>query len=522
VFLPVCWSLKDHLMIRSLLVVGGGSAGFLAAVTLKRRLARLPITVLRCQNSGLIDVEEGTTPNLGYHLHNYLGLDIKEFYHKVEPLWKLGIRFEWGPRPFFNYAFGFELDTQFQLLPHGTGFYLKDRQPFEATGIRTTLMNSDKVWPRQPNGWPVVLADEFGFHLQNDKLVGYLEGLAGQCGVTVLDGDITEVLQNEQGVTGVRLASGQTVEADFFVDASGLSSRLLGQALAEPFYSYEDSLFCDRALVGSWERTQEPIKTCTRAGTMTAGWSWQVEHERRLQAGYVYSSRFQSDAEAETEFRSAFPRVDATRLLSFRSGRREHFWVKNVAGVGDAALTVDPLEASALSTTCAHAQALANSLVDCELEPNRTMIFNYNRHLIRPADSLRDFLAVHYRFNSRIDSPFWRECQAKVQLHWAEKIVSFFKENGPSILGRRCLFMDTDLTDYGMEGYLAVLVGLCVPYSTSYTPSAQDLMNWSKIQQVARKKAAVGYTVAEALNLVRAPNWVWPQGFYKQAYLNRP
>src|SRR5437588_511746 len=109
-------------MIGSVLVVGGGSAGFLAALTLKQRLPNLPVAVLRSKVSGGMGDGEGTTTTFGFHVHNYCGLDLKTFYRMVEPQWKLGTRFLWGPRPYFNCVFGFELDTKYQLLARTTGF----------------------------------------------------------------------------------------------------------------------------------------------------------------------------------------------------------------------------------------------------------------------------------------------------------------------------------------------------------------------------------------------------------------
>jgi tryptophan halogenase len=509
-------------MIRSVLVVGGSHAGFLAALTLKCRLPNLPVTLLRSGESDAIGVGEGTTTTFGYHLHNYCGLDVKTFYNLAQPQWKIGTRFEWGPRPFFNHVYGFELDTKYNILPRGTGYYVDNTEPFITTGLQSRLMVENKIWARKPDGSPRLNAEEFGYHLEHEKLSSYLETMAKERGISIIEGTVAHALRDEGGVTGVRLESGGTASADMYIDASGSRSQLLGRALEEPFHSYADALFCDRAIVSSWQRAEEPIRPYTTAETMNAGWCWRIEHEHHINRGYVYASSFLSDTEAEAEFRAKNPKVQTTRIVGFRSGRHERFWVKNVAAVGDAAAFVEPLEATALASVCAQCQALADTLADCDLEPNATTVFNSNRQLVRGLDAIRDFLAVHYRFNRRLDTPFWRECLEKVELHWANRFLDFFQENGPSVLWRRCLFDETDVHEFGMEGLLAMLVGQCVPYRSNYTPSDQDRQNWANIQKAISNKVATAFTIPEALSLVRSPQWVWPKGLYDRAQAARP
>jgi tryptophan halogenase len=509
-------------MIRSVLILGGGSAGFLTALALKTRIPELPLTLLRSKDLGIIGVGEGTTTSVGNHLHHYCKLDLDRFYRIAEPQWKIGIRFEWGPRPFFNYVFGFELDTHYGVLSRGTGYYLKNEEPFDATGVQSRLMNENKIWLRLPNGMPRIASDEFTYHLENEKFVQYLELMANERGINVVDDTVIGVEQDDNGVTKLRLQSEMEISADLYVDASGFRSQLMGQTLKEPFLSYKDSLFCDRAVVGGWDREDEPIKPYTTAETMNHGWAWQIEHERRINRGYVFSSPFVSDNDAEAEFRAKNPKVKATRFVPFKSGRYERLWVKNVVAVGNAAAFVEPLEATSLASICIQAQALAETLADCDWEPNRSTVFNFNRQLTRGYDAVRDFLALHYRFNRRIDTPFWRECLEKVELHHGNRVVDFYKENGPSVLWRRTLFDETEGREFGMEGYLAMLVGLCAPYETKFRPSEQDQKNWATIQQAVRNKVASAYTVPEALALVRSPHWRWPENLYVRSQAQRP
>src|SRR5271168_918109 len=138
-------------MIQSVLVLGGGSAGFLAAITVKYRLPHMPITVIRSPAIGIIGVGEATTNRLPMHLHGYLKLALGEFYRLAEPIWKLGIRFLWGKRPYFDFAFGNQLDTKYDLLKKETGFYCAEG-PFDYVGILSGLMTQNAAFLRQNNG----------------------------------------------------------------------------------------------------------------------------------------------------------------------------------------------------------------------------------------------------------------------------------------------------------------------------------------------------------------------------------
>ena len=141
-------------MLEHVLVLGGGGAGYLTAITLRIRLPKLRVTVLRSKDIGIIGVGEGTTVTIPQHLHDYLGIPMKEFWREAEPQWKLGIRYLWGPRPFFDYVFGFQIDTKYALLPKPTGYYI-DGTPWDYVGVQSGLMSENKICYRDITGWPV-------------------------------------------------------------------------------------------------------------------------------------------------------------------------------------------------------------------------------------------------------------------------------------------------------------------------------------------------------------------------------
>ncbi len=495
--------------VDNVVILGGGTAGFMAALTLKIKHPELAITVIRSKEIGIIGVGEGTTPGVPRHLHGYLNLDPGEFYRQARPTWKLGIRFLWGPRRSFDYTFGFQVDWKWNNLSKSNGFYCEEQ--FEYVDIASALMSHDRAFVRQPNGDPLINRN-LAYHLENETFVSYLEGQAARVGIRVRDETVQEAPLGDEGVAGLRLSSGELLTADLYVDCSGFRSFLLARALAEPYVSFQSTLFCDRAVASGWDRTDEPIKPYTTAETMNSGWCWQIEHEQRIHRGYVYSSAFISDEEAEVEFRAKNPQARATRIVKFPSGRYRNSWVKNVVAVGNASGFVEPLESTSLMVIGYECRLLAELLTDCNREPGPASVGVYNCEVGRTWDTIRQFLAIHYRFNRRLDTPFWRACLAEVDLVEARPLVDYYLENGPSLLPRAIVLGNGD--PFGMEGYLAMLVGQKVPYRRVYVPSEEEKRIWDSIRTENHVRAASGLTTSEALAAIRAPSWTWYAGYY--------
>jgi tryptophan halogenase len=357
------------------------------------------------------------------------------------------------------------------------------------------------VFPRKQDGAPH-FHKSHAFHIENKKLVGYLENQCRKVGVQFTEGTVASVERGPEGVEALVLESGQKVTAGLYVDASGFRSELLGRAMLEEFLSFEKSLFCDRAVIAGWPRTNEPILPYTVAETMEAGWCWQIEHENWINRGYVYSSRFITDEAALVEFRQKNPKIaNEPRVVKFKSGRYRRHWVGNVVGVGNSVGFVEPLEATALQVICLESSTLADTLKDSLLEPPPSLVDLYNTYNSRQWDDIRDFLAVHYAFNTRIDSPFWKACREETALAGAAPIVRFYQENGPSLVAEAVQFDPNN--SFGLEGYLAMLVGQGVPHGKPFTPTAAEQKIWKQRLQNYRDHAAQGFTVKSCLDMIR-------------------
>jgi tryptophan halogenase len=489
------------------IVLGGGSAGFMAAIALKRKLPGLSVRVVRSKEIGVIGVGEGSTPPMTRFLHDYIQVGEKMFFETARPSWKLGLKFIWGERPWFHYPFGPHLEMVPNGLTRPAGFYAWAGEMSDENAV-SAMMGQDRAIPRAANGGPVLDKSVLAYHFENERLVTFLEEFATALGVETVDDSVVEVRRDQNRVTGLLLKSGREESADLYVDCSGFASLLLGKTLGEPFVSFKKSLICERAVVGGWERgADEIIKPYTTCETMDAGWCWQIEHENRINRGYVYSPDFISDQEAEAEFRRKNPKVGPTRVVRFVSGRYERAWVGNVVAIGNAAGFVEPLEASSLGVICARCILLTNILLNCRQEVRPTQAALFNRDNAENWDSIRDFLAIHYKYNRRVDTPFWRHCREHTELAGARRIVEYYEENGPDPFWAGAMFGPYEA--FGVAAYLALLVGMRVPYRGSGGLGEAEMKVWDARRRANREAAGRAMGVKEAMNIIRSPQWRW-------------
>lgn len=498
--------------IRSILILGGGSAGFLAALAIRVRFPDIPLTLLRSPELGIIGVGEGTFAHVPKHLHGFLGIPPAEFHAETRPTWKLGTKFLWGKRPHFVYTFDNQVDHVVPGLSRTNGYYAFD--DFSHASVHGSLMELGKAFRRQADGSPH-LDHQFGYHIENELFVGYLEKLAVRKNVTLIDGTVGQVEPSEEGVGGLVLQDGRRLSADLYVDCSGFASLLLGQTLGTRFTPFTDTLFCDRAVVGSWARgADEPILPYTTSETMDAGWCWRIEHPDKIVRGYVYGSAFISDEDAEAEYRRKNPKVTNTRVVKFRTGAHDKLWVKNVMAVGNSSGFVEPLEATAIAYVCSQTRALADALYYNEGVVSERIRDGVNQIFVDGWHNIKDFLGLHYRFNNRLETPFWKACVNDVALGQGEDIVDYYRTHGPNSLLRQVLERRNEM--FSLEGFYTILLGLKVPFENRYRPTEAQWRRWERFRAENEREAKFGLTIDEAMKVIRMPEWNWNPDFYKE------
>ena len=202
--------------------------------------------------------------------------------------------------------------------------------------------------------------------------------------------------------------------------------------------------------------------------------------------------------------------------MKFVSGRYERGWVKNVVSIGNSNGFVEPLESTSLAAICEECHALAVSLVDSGREPGPALAAVYNRRNRQTWDDIRRFLAVHYKFNTRLDTPFWRAARSDTDLAGAEEFVDYYVENGPSVAWKAALITGRDV--FGFEGWLAMMVGQKVPYRRGFEPDDHERQVWRQVREHQRAQASAGLTVRQALTAVRSPHWRTRPDFFRYPY----
>ncbi len=489
-------------------ILGGGTAGYLAALALRRRFPRLPVTLIESSSVPVIGVGEATTPLMPQFLHVDLGLSVRELFREVRPTLKLGIRFEWGrPGGAFHYPFG--------------PLHVLEPEVYDGDLLgcsqQSLLMSAGAVglYPESPdfgNGaWRSELDVDVAYHLDNRRFVRYLKKQAAAFGVETVDARIVdvEVADGRETVTALVVDDGRRFASDLYVDASGFRSLLMGKALGSPFVSYGDSLFTDRAVIATvpYEATvpdESPadgaIPPYTTAETMSAGWCWSTPQRDADHRGYVFCSAFQDAEAAEREMRAANPGMGDARLVTFRAGRHRHFWRGNVVALGNAYGFVEPLESTALHLLIRQIGLLLGALPVRRGERGAPAVAN--RRVGAFWDYLRWFLALHYRFNRRLDTPFWRHCRREVDVSGHGELLELFRDRGP-LSYQRSAASRFDYPDplWGPEGIDVVLLGQGVP-SRLPRPAASR-REWAARLSLARaavRQAAPQAPALEALD----------------------
>lgn len=415
--------------IKSVVILGGGTAGWMTASYLAKALqGSVNITVLEAPSIPKIGVGEATVPNLHRTFFAYLGLSEEEWMRECNASFKMGIKFiNWrtggtgiaNPRPLgestdaFYHLFGVIPDHEQFPLSH-YWFYKQQQgqisEPFDYACYNEPPALDAKLAPRWLDGkrWT-----NYAWHFDANLVADFLRRFATRkLGVLHIQDEMTEVLFDERGfITALRTKAGRVLDGDFFVDCSGFRGLLINQAMREPFLDMSDHLLCNRAVATAvpHDDATNGVEPYTSAIAMKAGWTWKIPMLTRFGTGYVYSSRFASQEEATGDFCQLWNLNEAETPLNqirFRVGRNRRAWVKNCVSIGLSSCFLEPLESTGLYFVTAAIYYLAKHFPDKRFD--QVLIDRFNWEIQEMFDDSRDFIQAHFYFSPRVDTSFWR------------------------------------------------------------------------------------------------------------------
>ncbi len=448
-------------MAKHVVVVGGGSSGWMTAAYLRKALGeKVEVTVIESPNIKTVGVGEATFSTIKLFF-DFLELPEHEWMPACNATYKLAIRFvNWTEEgghfyhPFQRYETvdGYNMGEWWLKLKRG-------EEAFDYSCFTTPAICDAKKSPRYLDGRVYddrvqnifagddaiadnkFLADHqvqypYAYHFDASLLAKFLEGYGKKRGVKQIHDEVRQVVLAEDGsIDYLETAKHGPLKGDLYVDCTGFRGLLINQALNEPFISFAESLLCDSAIALQipMDIQADGIAPYTQATALSSGWSWRIPLYGRIGTGYVYSSAHTSKDQAEAEFREYLgPIADScpANHIKMRIGRNRNSWVKNCVAIGLSSGFVEPLESTGIFFIQHGIEELVHHFPHGT--PDAESIASYNHAVADCIDGVRHFLTLHYRASNRRDNDFWRATQETVLTPELEERMKLWKKRLPS------------------------------------------------------------------------------------------
>lgn len=422
--------------IQSFCIVGGGTAGWMAAALLSNifKGTAIKITLVESPDIATIGVGEATVPSFMAFLAS-AKINPKEFIEATASTFKLGIRFDnWYQQqhsffhPFGKIGRNLDGHDFYQLwlktLAEGDGTRLMDHAP-------AAIMAEQHRFMVEAQLQHTPLAN-YGYALHLDAVLAarYLRTIAQANGVVRIEATVNSVALDERAyIESVSLADEQTIAADFFIDCSGFKGLLIEETLNVGYENWSHYLPCDRAVAVQTENTGAPPPytiACARA----AGWTWRIPLQHRTGNGYVFASQYCSDDEATNTLLSAIKGklVNEPRIIPFVTGKRKKIWHKNCLALGLASGFLEPLESTAIHLVYKGLVNFIRQFPDKDFDPLLEQQFNIR--MDKDYMEVRDFIILHYCTTQRDDTAFWRWCKTMDVPESLKQKLVIFRQRG--------------------------------------------------------------------------------------------
>jgi tryptophan halogenase len=479
--------------ISTIVIVGGGTAGWMAASSLAKILKnKYTIRLIESDEISTVGVGESTIPMIS-RFNAVLGINEDEFMRETKATFKLGIEFvDWGHIG-ERYMHGFGKFGQDLWTVDFYQYWLKMYQAGKAPDLEHYSINRMAAkahkFMRPPADMPNSPLSEiaYAFHLDAGLYARYLRKYSEALGVRRTEGKVVDVqLRAHDGhVDAVVMENGERIGGDLFIDCSGFRALLIEGALKTGFDDWSDFLPCDRAWAVPCESTAE-LPPYTRATARPAGWQWRIGLQHRTGNGHVYSSKHMSDDEAAAILMGSLDgkALAEPRMLKFKAGKRKQVWNKNVVAVGLSSGFLEPLESTSIHLIQSTVGRLVTFFPDAGF--NQADIDEFNRQADFEVERIRDFLILHYRATRRTDSAFWDHCRTMPIPDTLRRKMDLWQGHGRLVRDDNELFAEV--------GWLQVLHGQGIE-AGGYHPLVDLLSDAEVAEYLAQIRGVVGKCV---------------------------
>jgi tryptophan halogenase len=436
--------------IRKVVIVGGGTAGWIAAAGISRYFEKQPLNIelIESDQIATVGVGEATIPPIR-QFNAVLGLDEIEFIKATQATFKLGIEFkDWrtlGSRYF--HAFGDYGPAIDGVSPHHHWRRLRaagDATSHEAYSLATQMALSNRFRPPTTDPRSIYSTYSYAFQFDAGLYAKFLRGYSEKRGVVRTEGKVVDVaLRPEDGfIQSVRLEDGRVVEGDLFIDCSGFRGLLIEGALKTGYEDWSRWLPVNRALAVPCDKGDAPLEPYTTATARAAGWQWKIPLQHRTGNGYVFCDGFISEDEAaQTLMANLGGKAQAgLNSLRFVTGRRRKIWNKNCVAIGLSSGFLEPLESTSIHLIQNGVGRLLEYFPDRDFDP--ALAETFNRLSADEVEYIRDFIVLHYRTNQREDSEFWRYFRSIDLPDTLKGQIELFRETGKVALHTDTSFME--------------------------------------------------------------------------------
>ena len=486
-----------HKPISKIVIVGGGTAGWMTAAALSRVMGGIPgfsIQLVESEAIGTVGVGEATIPQIA-GFNRLLGIDEMEFVRETHATYKLGIEFVDWVREGHSYihpfgSFGIDmLGVEFRhFWLRGHEFGADD--PIESYSIAAMAAKAGRFdWPRPDRPRSPISKLAYAFQFDAGRYATFLRRFAEGAGVVRIEGQVVDIAQDAESgfLTSLTLANGKKIEGELFIDCSGFRSLLLGQTLGVPFIDWSNWLACDSAVAVpcALGGRNEPL---TRSTARPAGWQWRIPLQHRIGNGHVFASNYMDRDQATSILLENLDGevLAEPRHLTFKAGRRALAWEKNVVALGLSAGFLEPLESTSIHLVQSGIARLLTLFPDSDF--SELEMARFNAETEKEYRDIRDFLVLHYKATERDDTEFWRYCRNLQAPDGLAEKIAMFRSSGRIFRDENELFTE--------ESWLAVMLGQGI-FPERYHPTARLLDEPETLARLQHIREAIAGTVTQ-------------------------